>query len=111
MTKKVDAKITSVALQHRSEGGVTKYAKLNPAQLHQQTLNAREAFFKMCVGAETYAVDVLLPYCEEIIARYRMPGVGAKDRPNGKPTVEAYFRSIKLNYSTVRSWIHRKRLS
>jgi hypothetical protein len=40
-----------------------------------------------------------------------MPGVGAKDRPNGKPTVEAYFRSIKLNYSTVRSWIHRRRLS
>jgi hypothetical protein len=65
----------------------------------------------MCVGAETYAIDVLRPYCEEIIARYRMPGVGTKDRPNGKPTVEAYFKSIKLNYSTVRSWIRRKRLS
>jgi hypothetical protein len=70
MTKKVDSKIPSVALQQRFGSGVTKYAKLNPTQLHQQTLNAREAFFKMCVGAETYAVDVLLPYCEEIIARY-----------------------------------------
>jgi hypothetical protein len=111
MTKKVDAKIPSVALQQRSGSGVTKYAKLNPTQLHQQTLKARETFSKMCVGAEAYAIDVLLPFCDEIIARYKMPGVGAKDRPNGKPTVEAYFRSIKLNYSTVRSWIHRKRLS
>lgn len=108
MTKKADTKIPSVALQQRPEREVRKHAKLAPDKLHQQTLNAREAFFKMCVGAETYAVDVLLPYCEEIIARYRMPGVGAKNRPNGKPTVEAYFRSIKLNYSTVRSWIHRK---
>jgi hypothetical protein len=116
MTKKVDgkkvgAKIPSVALQQRSENGARRFAKLTPNELHQQTLNAREAFLKICVGAETYAVDVLLPYCEEIIARYRMPGVAAKDRPNGKPTVEAYFRGIKMNYSTVRSWIHRKRMS
>ena len=34
-----------------------------------------------------------------------------KDRPNGKPTVDAYFKSINLNYNTVRSWIYRKRLS
>jgi hypothetical protein len=111
-TKKVtSAKIPPVALHQRSGSGVSKYGKLTPVQLHQQTMNAREAFSKMCVGTETYAVDVLLPYCEEIIARYRMPGVGTKDRPNGKPTVEAYFRSIKLNYNTVRSWIHRRRLS
>jgi hypothetical protein len=74
MTKKVDAKIPSVALQQRPEGGVRKYAKLNPTQLHQQTLSAREALYKRCVGAEAYAVDVLLPCCEEIIARYRMRG-------------------------------------
>lgn len=116
-TKKAEeTKIPSVAMQHRSgqqgsEKGVRKYVKLTPVQLHQQTLKARETFSKMCVGAEAYAIDVLLSYCDEIIARYRMPGVGVKDRPNGKPTVEAYFRSIKLNYSTVRSWIHRKRLS
>src|SRR5580704_746934 len=107
-TKKADAKVPSVALQQRSGTGVTKYAKLTPVQLHQQTLNARETFFKMCIGAEAYAVDVLLPYCEEIIARFRMPGVAAKNRPNGRPTVEAYFRSINISYSTVRSWIHRK---
>jgi hypothetical protein len=65
----------------------------------------------MCVGAETYAIDILRPYCEEIIARYKMPGVAEKNRPNGKPTVEAYFRSISLKYSTVRSWIRRKKLS
>jgi hypothetical protein len=108
MTKKADAKITSVALQHRSGSGVTKYAKLNPTQLHQQTLSAREALYGKCVDATNYTYDVVLPYCEEIIARYKMPGVGTKDRPNGKPTVEAYFKSIRLHYSTVRSWIHRK---
>ena len=103
--------IASVAMQQRSENGARKHAKLTPNQLHQQTLNARQVFFGMCVGAETYAVDVLLPYCEEVIARYKMPGVATKDRPNGKPTVAAYFKSIDLNYSTVRSWIRRKRLS
>jgi hypothetical protein len=113
-TKKVAGmKIASVALQQRSgeqgsENGVRKYAELPPDQLHRQTLSAREALFGMCVDAKTYTYDVVLPYCEEIIARYRMPGVGAKDRPNGKPTVEAYFRSIKLRYSTVRSWLRRK---
>jgi len=111
MTNKVDTKISSVAMQQRSGDGVRKYAELTPSQLHQQTLNAREALFTMCVGAETYAIDVLRPYCEEIIARYKMPGVAEKNRPNGKPTVEAYFRSISLKYSTVRSWIRRKRLS
>src|SRR6266496_2124594 len=110
-TKVMGAKIPSVAPQQRSGRGVTKYAELNPAQLHQQILKARDTFFQMCVGAEAYAVAVLLPYCEEVIERYRMPGVGAKGRPNGKPTVEAYFRSINLNYNTVRSWLHRKRLS
>jgi hypothetical protein len=79
--------------------------------LHLETLDARDKFFKKCDGAEKYAINVLLPYCEEIIRRYKMQGVAAKDRPNGKPTVDAYFRSINLNYNTVRSWIYRKRLS
>jgi hypothetical protein len=81
MTKKVDAKITSVALQHRSGSGVTKYSKLNPAQLHQQTLNARGAFFKMCVGAETYAVDVLLPYLRGDHRTLQDAGGGGKGPP------------------------------
>jgi len=110
-TKAKITKSTSVATQHRSEDGVKKYAKLTSNQLHQQTQNARDVFFHLCDGAEAYATDVLLPYCEAIIARYKMPGVGAKDRPNGKPTVKAYFRSINLNYSTVRSWLHRKKLT
>jgi len=87
--KAVDAKIPSVALQQRS-GGVTKYAELTPAQLHQQTLNARETFFKMCVGAEAYAVDVLLPYCVEIIARYRFAG----RRDERSPEWQAHGQSL-----------------
>jgi len=101
---------TSVASQQKSQRTRSKHASLTPDQLHQETLDARKTFFEKCVGAEKYAIDVLLPYCEEIIRRYKMQGVAVKDRPNGKPTVEAYFKSIDLNYSTVRSWIHRKKL-
>ena len=101
----------SVASQQKSQQTPIKYASLTPNQLHLATLDARDKFFKKCDGAEKYAIDVLLPYCEEIILRYKMQGVAAKDRPNGKPTVDAYFKSINLNYNTVRSWIYRKRLS
>ena len=76
----------------------------------KQTLNARNALLEKCAETHRHAVDVLLPYCEEIIRRYKMQGVAAKDRPNGKPTVDAYFKSIGLNYNNVRSWIHRKKL-
>lgn len=91
---------------------VTKvdYAKLTNAELHQETQAARNTLYGKCVDTQQYIVDVLLPRCEAIITRYKMQGVASKDRPNGKPTVEAYFRSIELNYNTVRSWIHRKRL-
>jgi hypothetical protein len=110
VTKKLIARNASVAMQQKTGQAVGKYSALTTDQLHQETLKARETFFEMCVGAERYAVDVLLPYCEEIIERYKMQGVAAKNRPNEKPTVESYFKSIKLNYSTVRSWIHRKKL-
>ncbi len=73
-------------------------------------LDARNEFYQHYTKAHAYAVDVLIPACEAIITRYKMQGVAAKDRPNGKPTLETYFKSIDLNYNTVRSWIHRKRL-
>lgn len=101
---------TSVALQQKSQQRTKKHATLTPDQLHLGTLAARDMFFEKCVGAEKYAIDVLLPYCEEIIRRYRMPGVAAKNRPNGQPTVDAYFKSIGLNYNNVRSWIYRRKL-
>jgi hypothetical protein len=102
---------TSVASQQKSQRTRSKHANLAPEQLHQETLDARNTFFNKCGGAEKYAMDVLVPYCEEIIRRYKMQGVAPNDRPNGKPTVDAYFKSINLNYNTVRSWIYRKRLS
>ncbi len=101
---------TSVATQQNSHRTRNQYATLTPNQLHLKTLDARNTFLEKCVGAEKYAIDVLLPYCEEIIRRYKMQGVAAKDRPNEKPTVDAYFKSIGLNYNSVRSWIHRKKL-
>jgi hypothetical protein len=84
--------------------------ELTNNQLHLATKKARNEFFNKCVGAETFAQNELLPLCEEIIARFKQPGVKASARPDGKPTVEAYFKSIDLNYSTVRSWIRRERL-
>lgn len=102
---------TSVALQQKSQQPKRKLSNLTPEELHQGTLDARNIMFEKCVGAEKYAIDVLVPFCEEIIRRYKMQGVAAKDRPNGKPTVDAYFKSINLNYNTVRTWIHRKRVS
>jgi hypothetical protein len=110
MTTNVIARNASVAMQQKTAQTVGKHSALPTDQLHQEMLKARDTFLQKCVGAESYAVDVLLPYCEEIIERYKMQGVAAKNRPNGKPTVESYFKSIKLNYSTVRSWIHRKKL-
>src|ERR1019366_845097 len=110
MTKDANANHASVAMQQKSRRTISKYANLTPEQLHHETLNARNTLFEKCVGAEKYAIDVLVPYCEEIIRRYKMQGVAPKDRPNGKPTVDAYFKSINLNYNTVRSWIHRKKL-
>jgi len=99
----------SVAVQQKV-GGQPDYAKLANEQLHHEMLDARNGLFEKCLITQKYAAEVLVPLCEAIIARYKMQGVAAKDRPNGKPTVEAYFRSIHLNYNTVRSWIHRKRL-
>jgi len=102
-------KTTSVAAQQKV-GTKMDYAKLTNAEIHQEMLVARNTLFEKCMITQKYAAEVLVPVCEAIIARYKMQGVAAKDRPDGKPTVEAYFRSIGLNYNRVRSWIHRKRL-
>jgi hypothetical protein len=103
-----NTKSGSVAVQQNSSE--IHLATLTSEQLHKQMLQVRDDFYNRCVVTQKYASDVLLPACKEIIARYKMQGVSAKDRPNHKPTVEAYFRSINLNYNTVRSWIHRQTL-
>jgi hypothetical protein len=103
------ASASSVAPQQKAP--VAQLTTLNNSQLHTQTQKARDEFLDKCVGAHSYAKDVLIPYCEEVIKRYKMQGVAAKDRPNNQPTVERYFKSIGLNYNTVRSWIHRKTLT
>lgn len=101
---------TSVALQQKfPDITVRKHASLTPEQLHLEMLHARDTLYAKCVETETYIIDVLLPYCEEVIERYRQPGA-SKNRIDGKPTVEAYFKSIDLNYNTVRSWIYRRKL-
>lgn len=97
--------------------GEVDYTSLTNEELHQEVLAASAGLQKRCIEVCQYAEDalaqplaVLVPMCEEIRARFKMQGVAAKDRPNGQPTVEAYFRSIGLNYSTVRSWFRRERL-
>lgn len=113
---------TSVALQQKPESAPDEeedflvlthqvdYFALTNDQLHRETLTARVGLYQRCVEIHSYALEVLVPACQEIIARFKMQGVAAEDRPNRQPTVEAYFRSIDLNYNTVRSWIHRKKL-
>lgn len=102
---------TSVSLKQKSQPQtviLTRFAGLTEDQLHRQMVAARDELFNRCVGVESYTKYELLPLCEEIIARYKQPG--RKCRLNGKPTVEDYFKSINLNYNTVRVWIHRKKL-
>ena len=109
MSTKGDTKSSSDAVQQKA-AAVSDLTKLTNEQLHQETLEARNKLFDRCVETHNYIADVLVPRCKAIIARYKMQGVAAKDRPNGMPTVEAYFKSIGLNYNNVRSWIRRKRL-
>jgi hypothetical protein len=92
-----------------TESQELQITKLSDNDLHKQTVAARNEFFSACAKAHSFAANRLIPLCEEIIKRYAMPGVAAKDRPNKQPTVDAYFRSIGLNYNTVRSWFYRGR--
>ncbi len=101
----------SVALQQKSpEITFRPHESLSTAELHKATVNARKVVYKRCDDTEAYISGVLVPFCQEVIERYKRQGLAAKDRPNGKPTVEAYFKSIDLSYSTVWSWIHRKKM-
>jgi hypothetical protein len=59
--------------------------------------------------ADHYLDRVVIPACHRMIQRFKMPGVAAKNRPRGMPTVQDYFWSVHhLSYNTVRSWFHRQ---
>jgi hypothetical protein len=88
-----------------SEAETEKLPTMPAADLHLEVVAATKAFRKRCGAAHWYALNRLVPLCEEIRKRYKMQGVAAKDRPNARPTVAAYFESIGLNYGTVRNWI------
>ncbi len=86
-----------------------QYERLTAAEMHCEMLKVAHEDAKLTKQSNDYRAKYTVPACFAIINRYRKQGVAAKDRPNGQPTVEAYFRSINLNYSTVRSWIRRYR--
>jgi len=98
---------TSVSMKQKSQSQTVTVSPVED-QLHRQMMAARDELFTRCVGVESYIKDELLPLCKEVIEHYKQPG--RKCRLNGMPTVAAYFKSIKLNYSTVRIWIHREKL-
>jgi len=100
----------SVALQQKSSDGI-ELRELTDEQLHQTTLEFRDGAFVRCKEANVYFFDNLIPACKEIINRYKQQGRGIKHRLNDQPTIRAYFKSINLNYNTVRSWIHRRRFA
>jgi hypothetical protein len=84
---------------------------MTDADLHAELVHVRDRVFKQMSKTHAVVSGRLIPLCNEIIERFKLPGVSTKDRPNNQPTVEAYFKSIGLNYNTVRSWKYRAGIS
>jgi hypothetical protein len=80
------------------------YSGHTDEELHNATVSALAAYTQKREEADNYAYDVLIPALNQIIHRYKQQGRAAQYRLNGFPTVEEYFESFGLNYSTVRSW-------
>jgi alkylated DNA repair dioxygenase AlkB len=106
---------TSVALQQKSRTAglnsapagmfpTVEYGKHTDDELHQATVAALAIYQQKREDADDYAYDVLIPALNQIIERYKQQGRPKQYRLNDCPTVDAYFESIGLNYSTVRSW-------
>jgi hypothetical protein len=115
------ARKPSVALQQKSKDdgllpapagmfATVDYAAHSDDDLHNATVAALAAYKEKREEADNYAYDVLIPALNQIIHRYKQQGRAAQYRLNGCPTVEEYFESIGLNYSTVRSWKSRAQL-
>ena len=109
------ARKPSVALQQKSKDdgllpapagmfATVDYAAHSDDELHNATVAALAAYKEKREEADNYAYDVLIPALNQIIHRYKQQGRAAQYRLNDCPTVEEYFESIGLNYSTVRSW-------
>ena len=75
--------------------------------LHNAVVAARNVSLYLCAKAQAQARQRLIPLCEEMRKRFKRPGL--KNRPFGLPTVEDYFKSVGLNYSTVRGWCAREK--
>jgi alkylated DNA repair dioxygenase AlkB len=80
------------------------YSMHTDEELHKATVAALATYRQKREEADNYAYDVLVPALNLIIQRYKQQGRATPYRLNGCPTVEEYFESIGLNYSTVRSW-------
>jgi len=80
------------------------YSGHTDEELHNATVSALAAYTQKREEADAYAYDVLIPALNQIIQRYKQQGRATAYRLNGCPTVEEYFDSVGLNYSTVRSW-------
>jgi hypothetical protein len=109
------ARMASVAAQQKSSVdslvvapagmfATVDYAAHSDDELHDATVAALTAYKEKREEADKYAYDVLIPALNQIIHRYKQQGRAAQYRLNGCPTVEGYFESIGLSYSTVRSW-------
>ena len=95
---------------------VSELAALTFDELDQKISRASERLQGACTDLYQYTLDTLqkhiielLPLCEEMIQRYKRQGVATEPLPNGMSGLDAYFFSKKLNYNTIRGWIHRYR--
>jgi len=103
---------SSVAAQQKSNkqglvpasAASVDYAKHTDEELHNATVAALADYKQKRDDADKYAYDVLIPALNQIIHRYKQQGRATPYRLNDCPTVEEYFESLGLNYSTVRSW-------
>jgi transposase-like protein len=80
------------------------YSKHTDEELHDATVAEIAAYQRKREDTDNFSYDVLIPALNQIIQRYKRQGRATAYRLNGCPTVEEYFESIGLNYSTVRSW-------
>jgi hypothetical protein len=107
--------MASVAMQQKSSAeslvlasagmfASVEYSGHTDEELHNATVSALATYMQKREEADAYAYDVLIPALNQIIQRYKQQGRATAYRLNGCPTVEEYFESIGLNYSTVRSW-------
>jgi hypothetical protein len=116
LTEGVDVNTPEALLAAAQPLSTTDRAKLTNEEVHRGMVEACARYQSATIEVFQYTCNKLqlslaelAAWATEISDRFNIPGVAVKDRPNGQPTVHAYWRSIGYKPSTVRGWVHRYR--